>query len=63
MATEQEIKGAILKAAGNPVSGPVATLAGAMAKAVAELDAKEAKSGKPNKETRVVEAHESRSEA
>jgi len=63
MATEQEIKAAILKAAGNPVSGPIASLAGDMAAAVVALDAKEAKSGKPNKETRVVEVHESRSEA
>jgi len=39
MASRSDIKAAILRAAGNPTSGPIAEWADALADAVAELDA------------------------
>jgi cell fate (sporulation/competence/biofilm development) regulator YmcA (YheA/YmcA/DUF963 family) len=42
MANRAEIKSAILRAAGNPSSGPIAEWADALADAVAELDAPKA---------------------
>lgn len=39
MASRSDIKAAILRAAGNPTSGPIAEWADAIADAVAELDA------------------------
>ena len=39
MASRSEIKAAILRAAGNPSSGPIAEWADAIADAVAQLDA------------------------
>ena len=69
MATKNEIKDAIMRVAGNPVSGPIAALADAMADAVVELDSAETpKKAKPvkgtteqrEKETRVFEAAEQR---
>jgi hypothetical protein len=39
MANREDIKAAILRVAGNPVSGSIATLAGEMADAIVELDA------------------------
>ena len=53
MATEAEIKKAILKVAGNPESGSIADLAEEFARAIVELD-------KPEKEVRVVAAKEIR---
>jgi len=50
MATEADIRRAILKVAGNPETGPVRDLATAMARAVVALDAE------PAKETRVLKA-------
>lgn len=60
MATESQIKDAILKVAGNPESGPIKALAGEMAKAVVALDAPEEKALKPMKETRVMAPSETR---
>lgn len=60
MATQAQIKAAILKAAGNPESGAIRDLADAMAKAVAEIDAPEVKEFKPVAETRVLKASEKR---
>ena len=57
MATKQEIKSAILKAAGNPESGIIADMADEFAEAVLGL---EEKSSAPAKETRVVEPKEIR---
>jgi len=54
MATQAEIKRAILKVAGNPESGPIKELADAMARAVVELDAE------PAKESRVIKVAEKR---
>lgn len=69
MATKAEIRDAILRVAGNPVSGPIAALADAMADAVFEIDsAEKPKVAQPakgtvqqrEKETRVVEVAERR---
>jgi hypothetical protein len=57
MATKQEIKDAILKAAGNPSVGVIAEMADEFAEAVLGL---EEKSSAPAKETRVVESKEIR---
>ena len=57
MATKQEIKEAILKAAGNPSVGVVAEMADQFAEAVLGL---EEKSSTPAKEVRVVESKEIR---
>jgi hypothetical protein len=58
MATKDEIKAAILGAAGNPSSGTIYDFAEAMATAVSELDKKSA--GKPANEIRIVETKETR---
>ena len=58
MATQDEIKSAILKAAGNPSAGIVAELADELAKAVWELDNKN--SNNPAKEARVIDTKETR---
>lgn len=69
MATKAEIKDAILKVAGNPVSGVIAEMADAFADAVVELDSAETPSKvKPVKgtteqrvkETRILGAAEQR---
>lgn len=57
MSTKQEIKAAILKAAGNPESGIIADMADEFAEAVLGL---EEKSSAPVKEIRVVETKEIR---
>jgi hypothetical protein len=57
MATKQEIKEAILKAAGNPSVGVIAEMADQFAEAVLGL---EEKSSTPAKEVRVVEPKEIR---
>ena len=57
MSTKEEIKDAILKAAGNPSVGVVADMADQFAEAVAAL---EEKSSTPAKEVRVVEPKEIR---
>jgi hypothetical protein len=58
MATKDEIKVAILNAAGNPSAGAIAEIADELAKAVWELDNKN--SNNPAKEARVVDAKETR---
>jgi hypothetical protein len=58
MATKDDIKRAILKAAGNPSVGVIADLADDLAKAVWELD--NTNSYNPAKEARVVESKETR---
>lgn len=60
MATQEQIKNAILKVAGNPDSGPIKALADEMARAIAAIDAPEEKAVKPVKETRVVNVSETR---
>jgi hypothetical protein len=57
MATKQEIKEAILNAAGNPSVGVIAEMADQFAQAVLDL---EEKSSTPAKEVRVVEPKEIR---
>jgi hypothetical protein len=57
MATKEQIKDAILKAAGNPETGVIADMADQFAEAVLGL---EEKSSTPAKETRVVESKEIR---
>jgi hypothetical protein len=57
MATEAEIKKAILKVAGNPESGPIRDWAPILAKAIAELDSPPLQSAK---ETRVIAVEETR---
>jgi hypothetical protein len=57
MATKEQIKDAILKAAGNPETGVIADMADQFAEAVLGL---EEKSSAPAKETRVVESKEIR---
>lgn len=57
MATKQEIKEAILKAAGYPSVGVIAEMADELAEAVAGL---EQKNSTPAKEVRVVESKEIR---
>jgi hypothetical protein len=58
MATKDEIKAALLKAAGNPSTGIIRDLADDFAQAVWELDNKNANN--PAKEVRVVDAKETR---
>jgi hypothetical protein len=58
MASKEDIKRAILKAAGNPSVGAIADLAEDLAKAVWELD--NTNSYNPAKEARVVESKETR---
>jgi hypothetical protein len=57
MATKEQIKAALLKAAGNPETGVIADMADQLAEAVAGL---EEKSSTPAKEVRVVEPKEIR---
>lgn len=54
MASEADIRRAILKVAGNPETGPIRDLSSAMARAIVELDAE------PSKEIRVTKAAEKR---
>jgi hypothetical protein len=58
MATQNDIKNAILKAAGNPTVGVIADIADDLAKAVWELD--NTNSYSPAKEARVVDIKETR---
>jgi hypothetical protein len=58
MATQDDIKKAILKAAGNPSVGILADMADDLAKAVWELD--NTNSYNPAKEARVVDSKETR---
>jgi len=58
MATKDEIKAALLKAAGNPSTGIIRDLADDFAQAVWELDNKNANN--PAKEVRVVDTKETR---
>ena len=58
MATKEEIKNAILEAAGNPSAGAIAEIADDLAKAVWQLDNKN--SVNPAKEARVVDTKETR---
>jgi hypothetical protein len=58
MATQDDIKRAILKAAGNPSVGVIADMADDLAKAVWELD--NTNSYNPAKEARVVDIKETR---
>jgi hypothetical protein len=58
MATQNDIKNAILKAAGNPTVGVIADIADDLAKAVWELD--NTNSYSPAKEARVVDSKETR---
>jgi 3,4-dihydroxy-2-butanone 4-phosphate synthase len=58
MATQNDIKNAILKAAGNPTVGVIAEMADDLAKAVWELD--NTNSYNPAKEARVVDIKETR---
>lgn len=58
MATKEEIKQAILEAAGNPSAGAIAEIADELAKAVWQLDNKN--SVNPAKEVRVVDTKETR---
>lgn len=65
MATKDEIKAAILKAAGNPESGVVFKNVDAWAEAVVALDAptkpaKAEEKSAPAKETRVIASDETR---
>jgi hypothetical protein len=58
MASKDDIKKAILKAAGNPSVGIIADIADDLAKAVWELD--NTNSYNPAKEARVVDSKETR---
>jgi hypothetical protein len=58
MPSKDEIKAAILKTAGNPTVGVIAELADDLAKAVWELDNKNAAT--PAKEVRIVDSKETR---
>jgi hypothetical protein len=58
MASKDDIKRAILKAAGNPSVGVIADIADDLAKAVWELD--NTNSYNPAKEARVVDSKETR---
>lgn len=58
MASKEDIKRAILKAAGNPSVGVIAEIADDLAKAVWELD--NTNSYNPAKEARVVQSKETR---
>jgi Holliday junction resolvasome RuvABC endonuclease subunit len=58
---KQQIKEAILKAAGNPESGAIADFADAMAEAVTNIDKPvETKKFNPVAETRITEISETR---
>lgn len=57
MATEAEIKKAILRVAGNPESGPIKEWAPILAKAIAELDTPPLQTAK---EKRVITPEETR---
>lgn len=59
MANKDAIKAAILKVAGNPVSGVIADLAEEMAQAVVDLDST-ASSERLEKETRITKPVETR---
>ncbi len=59
MATKEQIKAAVLKAAGNPTTGLIADLADAIADAVYTLD-NPTKAGVPSAEKRIVEPQETR---
>lgn len=56
---KQQIKEAILKVAGNPESGAIADLADAMAEAICNIKP-ETKKYDPVKETRIINANETR---
>jgi hypothetical protein len=58
MATQDDIKKAILKTAGNPSVGVIADMADDLAKAIWELD--NTNSYNPAKEARVVDSKETR---
>ena len=58
MATQEQIKAAILKTAGNPSAGVIKDLADELAKAVWELD--NTNSVNPAKEVRIVDSKETR---
>ena len=58
MATQDEIKTAILSAAGNPSAGVIAEIADELAKAVWQLDNKN--SNNPAKDVRVIDTKETR---
>ena len=58
MATRDEIKAAILKAAGNPSAGIIKEMADDFARAVWELD--NTNSHNPARETRIVDSKETR---
>jgi hypothetical protein len=58
MATQDDIKKAILKTAGNPSVGLIADMADELAKAIWELD--NTNSYSPAKEARVVDSKETR---
>lgn len=66
MATKDEIKKALLAAAGNPESGPVANIVDEMAKAVVKLlqpevkDSVEVNFDKSNRETQTIKPLEKR---
>jgi hypothetical protein len=60
MASKDEIKKAILKAAGNPSVGVFADMADDLAQAVWELDNANTNSHSPAKEARVVDIKETR---
>jgi len=54
MASQADIRRAILKVAGNPDTGPIREMADEMARAIVALDAE------PTKEIRVIKAAEKR---
>lgn len=60
MATKNQIKDAILKVAGNPTSGPIASLADEMAEAIVQLETKKADE---RTEKRVIAPDETRGQA
>lgn len=62
MATKEEIKKAILKVAGDPISGVIHDLADAWADAIHEIDNPKITANAPavNKETRITKPEETR---
>ena len=62
MATEEQIKKAILEVAGNPISGVIADLADAWADAIYTIDNPKAAAHAPaaEKETRITKPEETR---
>jgi hypothetical protein len=60
VATRAEIRDAILRVAGNPSVGAIASLADEMADAIAALDEVPVRGKKPEKETRVFGPTETR---